>query len=159
MDWPIILIIAGAGVVILALVLVMLNRAWGDFPGRIEIPPQAASPLSSSTQQSSWGAQEAEDLPDAAIPDAAPPSEGMIPLRHPLVRQAALQAIERGAGNPYAQYLFQHGDEVLLNLDAITDPEQRATIARVVHTTNNGGEVGLSMIEVFRVLNQLGRRP
>lgn len=157
MDWLPFLLIFGAGLVIIAIVLVMLNRAWGDFPGRISAPP---APLQ---QQSRWATPEdadAADLPDAAIPDAAPPTGGMIPLQHPLVRQAALQAIARGGvDNPYAQYLFQRGDEVLLNLDAIADPQQRATIARVIHTTNNGGEVGLSMIEVIRAISQLGRRP
>lgn len=159
MDWLPFLLILGGGAVIIAIVLVMLNRAWGDFPGPIGKPPQPSDPRRS---QSSWAAPDAADadLPDAAIPDAAPPSGGLIPLQHPLVRQAAIQALARGgADNPYTQYLVQRGDEVLLNLDAIPDPQQRATMARVIHTTNNGGEVGLSMIEVIRVISQLGRRP
>jgi hypothetical protein len=160
MDWLPILIIIGLGGIVIAIALVMLNRAWGDFPGRIGVPPQPPT----VGRQSPWPAPEDDfadyDLPDAAIPDAGPPTTGMIPLQHPLVRQAALQAIERGGfDNPYTQYLFRRGDEVLLNLDAISDPEQRARVAQVVYATNHGGEVGLSMIEIFRALNQLGRRP
>jgi hypothetical protein len=158
MDWLPFLFIFGIGAIVITVVLFMLNRAWGDFPGRISaLPPplEAASP-----RRAGWSPEEDDDLADAAIPDAAPPTEGSIVIQHPLVRQAAIQAIERGGvDNPYIHYLYRRGEDVYLNLDAIPNPQQRARIAQVIHTTNNGGEVGLSMIEVIRAISQLGRRP
>ncbi|NTW02882.1 MAG: hypothetical protein HGA19_16645, partial [Oscillochloris sp.] len=57
MDWMLFIGIVSVGLILILFVLVMLNRAWGDFPGRISglppvMPPNSSPPPPSAMMSS-----------------------------------------------------------------------------------------------------------
>lgn len=117
MDPMLLLVFVVGGLVLFGIVVLMLNRAWGDFPSKVSTPP--SDPLRPSTQ-SSAPTQEWAQSHAAAEPElpAGAPSDGLIQVKHPLVHRTIAQALERG-GSPYATYFMRDGETIYLNLDRI----------------------------------------
>ncbi|WP_129627503.1 hypothetical protein [Candidatus Oscillochloris fontis] len=145
MDWTLVAIFIVAGLVLIVFVLVMLNRAWGNFPsrgGEFSSPtlPPSPSPLASAT------------LPDSA------PDVGLVPVIHPMVRNAVLSALERG-GSPYSIYFVKEGESVYLVPTRIADPQQREVLTRMFTALNSDDDsTSISFGDIIRVLQELGRR-
>lgn len=143
------IVVAFASTSLIMFVIWRANRAWGDFP---------QTPNPSTPQQRPWSDADADRIA-SSLPDEPPPTGGLQPILHPFVYQAATQALARGsANNPYAEYLVQRGDEIFINLDAITDLQQRQMIAQTIHSANRNRDADLPMMDMIRAFTQLGRR-
>ena len=155
MNLSLLIIIVVAGLLLSGLVLLMLNRAWGNFPGPrsslgIELPNSQAKrvqPLMPTEKD----AREFEQESPPPMPEG-----NLIPVLHPMVRRAVEQSLERG-GSPYAIYFVRDGEFLYLNLDRIADPMQRATMARTFQALNAGDSSGVSLGEMIRAIGQIGR--
>jgi hypothetical protein len=142
-----------AGLIVILIVIVMLNRAWGDFPGRVSgLPPSMPPTTSQPPPPMSLAPQMAEEPPMAGAP-----AGGLVPVSHPMVRQAVLAAMERG-GSPYALYFIREGEAVYLVPGRIADPQQRAMVARMFTSLNEGGGGGLPLGDMMRVIQELGKK-
>lgn len=153
-------IMFGAGLIALGLTFWMLNRAWGDFPGRAGLPPTYSAERPGLGPPPDTGAAKMRDNggDEQALPDlpAGAPADGLVPVTHPAVRRAVEAALERG-GSPYATYFVRHGERIYLALYRIADPGQREAARRMVEGLN-GGEIGdASLAESIRVIQQLSR--
>lgn len=160
MDWTLFLIIVGAGAGLIGLVALMLHRAWGDFPGRL-MPYELEA---SSGHTPSWAVRRNEDDEDEENADqdapawsAGAPAEELLPVVHPGMRRAIIQALERG-GSPYATYFVRDGDQIYLAAYRIADPEQRAQVTRIFHSINSDEIGGLSIYDMLQVMTRLGRQ-
>ncbi|MEI7770176.1 MAG: hypothetical protein WCI67_09325 [Chloroflexales bacterium] len=148
MDLIIFASIVGVGLIIFLVVLVMLNRAWGDFPGRISglpppPPPRPAPPLAAT--------------PLAAEMTDITPNGGLVPVNHPLVRRAVMAALERG-GSPYALYFIKDGEVIYLVPTRIADPQQREQATRLFASMNaSNGDATPPLAEAIRVIQELGK--
>lgn len=151
-------ILAG-GIVIILIALVMLNRAWGDFPGQASGLPPAQPPMSSlspppvarSLSPPPGSLQSVGELPAGA------PAGSMVPVTHPMVRQAVIAALERG-GSPYALYFIKDGETVYLVPSRIADLQQREIATRIFTSLNRTDGGGLSFSDIVRVMQELGRK-
>lgn len=155
------------GLVLLLVIVFMLNRAWGDFPGRssrsmqqrmeelapsrptVREQPQAAPLASGATIEATFDERPFE-LPAGA------PEQDLLPITHPGVRQAVLQALERG-GSQYATYFVRNDEQVYLAAHRIADPLQRAQIVRTFEALN-GGTTKLSPFDLLETMRQLSRQ-
>ncbi len=145
MDWTLVAIFIVAGLVLVVFVLVMLNRAWGNFPTRTDVFAPPTLPPSPPP------------LATANIPDSSP-DVGLVPVIHPMVRKAVLSALERG-GSPYSLYFVKEGESVYLVPTRIADPQQREMLTRMFTALNSGGgSDDISFGDIIRVLQELGRR-
>lgn len=145
MDWTLVAIFIVAGLVLVVFVLVMLNRAWGNFPNRAgEFTPPSLPPSP-------------PPLASTNIPDSVP-DLGMVPVIHPMVRKAVLSALERG-GSPYSFYFVKENESIYLVPTRIADPQQREVLTRMFTALNSGGSSDdISFGDIIRVLQELGRR-
>lgn len=160
MTWWIIVGIAVAVLIVLAITLMMLNRAWGEFPGRAGMPSASPQPESRPTPSLIWqSVDDAFDADDEEPGSGSLQTSGLIPVLNPVIRRAVEHALERG-GSSYALYFVREGDNLFLNLDRIPDPETRLKLARTFHSLNNGDAdlPGLSLGEMIRAIGQLGRQ-
>jgi hypothetical protein len=155
MDLVTVAVLGAAGLVALGLIFFMLNRAWGDFPGR-------AGPQPSSTRSGPgnpvWPGQLDKDmapLEPRELPAGAPEG-GLIAVEHPLVRQAIEQSMQQG-GSPYAAYFVRDGETIYLNLARIADPGQRERIANLVREVNGKQSNDISMMDSIRAVQELMR--
>ncbi|MEI7645056.1 MAG: hypothetical protein WCJ55_12340 [Chloroflexales bacterium] len=152
MDWMLITGIVAVGLLLAVIVLVMLNRAWGDFPGRISgLPP--SQPLSARPTSPVVSPLSAvPPLPDTLD---VTPNDGMIPITHPLLRQAVAKALERG-GSPYALYFIRDGEAVYLVPSRIANPQQREQLTRLFASLNSGGGEDVPAFgDVIRMMQDL----
>ncbi len=146
--------VVGVGLVVAVVVLVMLNRAWGNFPGPISgLPPMM--PLDQPTPSRAA-------VPSAPLADThevAPDDELLVPVNHPLVRRAVMAALERG-GSPYALYFVRDGEEIYLVPTRIADPQQREQLMRLFTSmnTNSSGDTMPSLGEAIRLIQEMGRK-
>lgn len=153
MDLLTIVIIAGAGLVVIALAAYMLNRAWGDFPRRAgQLPDQPSSALLPHSAPYAPFVAEHEEEPGFA----GAPHEGLIPITNPMMLRAVNTAMDRG-GSPYAAYFLRDGERVFLAAYRIADPLQREQLTRLFEGLNSGNLEGVSPVELIRIINQLGR--
>ena len=146
--------VVGGGRVVAVVVLVMLNRAWGNFPGPISgLPPMM--PLDQPTPSRAA-------VPSAPLADThevTPDDELLVPVNHPLVRRAVMAALERG-GSPYALYFVRDGEMVYLIPSRIADPlqcEQLTRLFTAMNSTNSGEELP-SLGEAIRIIQEMGKR-
>ena len=146
--------VVGGGRVVAVVVLVMLNRAWGNFPGPISgLPPMM--PLDQPTPSRAA-------VPSAPLADThevTPDDELLVPVNHPLVRRAVMAALERG-GSPYALYFVRDGEEIYLVPTRIADPQQREQLMRLFTSmnTNSSGDTMPSLGEAIRLIQEMGRK-
>lgn len=156
MDLGIFLLLVVVGLAMVGMTLYMLNRSWGNFPTRIELPP--VEQPSSSRWADTTGDREtpssaaelgvAAQEPPEEIDAAAPVGGGLILLEHPMLRQAAQQALDRGS--PAAQYIVRDGEHLYLALDRIHDPAQRRMAAQLLESYQAGEPVDVwGMLRIF----------
>jgi hypothetical protein len=151
MDWMLAAGIVGVGLIIFVVVLVMLNRAWGDFPGRIGAL-SAAQPPSSPAPPPMAATSPVSEMTDIT------PNGGLVPVNHPLVRLAVLAALERG-GSPYALYFIKDGEAIYLVPTRIADPQQREQVTRLFTAMNSDGAENVPAFgEAIRVIQELGKK-
>ncbi len=149
MDWMFITGIVAVGLLLAVIVLVMLNRAWGNFPGPISgLPPDQPIPSRAAA-------------PSVPLDDTLEmtPNGGMVPVNHPLLRRAVMAALERG-GSPYALYFVRDGEMVYLIPSRIADPlqcEQLTRLFTAMNSTNSGEELP-SLGEAIRIIQEMGKR-
>jgi hypothetical protein len=160
MELMTVAIVFVAGLLLLGVIVFMLNRAWGDFPTRLTPPYQEApAPRRSAAEAllATWdsGPDEEDEEGEAGLPAGAS-AENLIPVTHPQVRLAVLQALERG-GTPYATYFIRDGEQVYLVASRIADPAQRDRTVRAFQALNGGDPGGVSLIDMVRTMQQLGR--
>jgi hypothetical protein len=154
-DITTILIIAGLGLVTILVAAYMLNRAWGDFPGRVGPTQRGPSPVPPPSSLAGAPAQRddrGEDA-EASLP-AGVPEGGLVPITHPLVLRAVENALERG-GSPYATYFIRHGERVFLAAYRIADPAERERVTRVFEGLNSEGLTGVNFDDVIGALRRL----
>lgn len=150
MDTTTVIILAVTALAMLGGAVYMLNRSWGDFPSRIALPPEQEAP---ARPRSDWTAADTEE---AAIHEAAPAQGaplivgGLMPIEHPMLRQAALRALAEN--NTTAQYIVQDGDKLYLALDRISDPQQRFAAERAIQILQQGGM--LSILDTLKLLSR-----
>lgn len=169
MDLTTILVIAIVGLVVIGVVIVMLNRAWGDFPGRVGPPAQGPSPLvqpvrspaaaapdTGAGERDPFADEEERSLAEDEWRPAGAPAEGLVPVTHPLVKRAVEQALDRG-GSAYATYFLRDGDQVFLAAYRIADPGERANAVRVFQSLNDGDLTDVHFSELFALIQRLGR--
>ena len=166
MDLVTVAIVFVAGLLLVGVVVFMLNRAWGDFPTRLTPPNQGPSRsgrrMGTDALLDSWESgledddeAEGEDEDGERLPAGAS-AENLIPVTHPQVKLAVMQALERG-GTPYGTYFIREGERVYLVASRIADPAERARIVRLFQGLNGGDLSGVSMIDMVRTIQQLGR--
>lgn len=157
MDLATVAIIFVAGLLLLGVIVFMLNRAWGDFPTRLT-PPYQDGPARRGAPEEALLASLDDDEEyeeDERLPAGAA-SENLIPVTHPQVRLAIMQALERG-GTPYATYFIREGERVYLVASRIADPAERARVVRLFQGLNGGDLTGVNMVDMIRTIQQLGR--
>jgi hypothetical protein len=154
MELYIVIGAVAAGLLVILIVIVMLNRAWGDFPGRVSgLPPSMPPTISQPPAPMSSAPQMAEEPPMAGAP-----AGGLVPVSHPMVRRAVLAAMERG-GSPYALYFIRDGEAVYLVPGRIADPQQRELVTRTftsLHEGKAGGDLPIG--DMMRVIQELGKK-
>lgn len=156
MPFDPLIIIGLAALGTLVLVVVMLNRAWGDFPRRVG-PAASTTPVPTALE----GGEDAEDADEGdgeayALPAGAPEGE-LIPITHPMVRRAIDQALDRG-GSPYATYFVRDEGQIYFASYRIADPAQRGQLTRLFRSLNDGDFSQVNMSEIMSAMQQLGRR-
>lgn len=162
------LILGGAGLVLLVVVLFVLNRSWGDsLPSRIEVPqsyehlpalgstshPVNLPDMSDEPQMDEEELAKLAESTPTPDPDAVP-TEGLILIEHPLL----LQVIERSQreGGVAQEYVVRDGNDLYLSLDLIRDPVQRRQAAEMIHRFQTGNQVGVW--EILSLAQTFGRR-
>jgi hypothetical protein len=160
MELYIFLGIVGGGLILILIVVLMLNRAWGSFGQTSGLPP-AQPPLPPAPPPIKLSSLSSE-LPSNPPPEqgqlpAGAPEGSMVPVTHPLVRQAVIAAIERG-GNPTATYFIKDGDAVYLVPSRIADLQQRQIALRIFTSLNQGDGGNISFKDIIRVVQELGRK-
>lgn len=156
MDLLMIAIIVVASLLAIGISAYMLNRAWGNFPSHIGQLPSDAPPA----PQRRLGAtlpHEEETETDEELPTGWETREDMIPVTNPLVARAIHAALDRGGG-PYATFFTREGDQVFFAAYRVPDPAQREQLTRLFKGLNTGDLEGASLVEVMRLMSQLGRK-
>lgn len=159
MDWTLVVIIVAGGVVIILIALAMLNRAWGDFPGKTSGLPPMMPPMMPPSPPPSPGPASfspPSELPAMELPAGAM-SGTLVPVMHPMVRRAVLAAMERG-GTPASIYFIRDGETLYLVPSRIADPQQRQVMIRMFTSLNNDTDGNLSLGDVVRVLQEMTRK-
>lgn len=150
MDPTTLLILGGFAIIVVVAVAFALNRSWGDFPGRAGVLPiDPAAP--SAAERPAALLDRALALP----PEPAAPSvpDRPVLITHPLVRQAAENALRRG-GTP-AQYIVSDGDQLYFAFDRISDPTQRQAAYDMMRRFEAGEDVDLhAMLALVRQMFQ-----
>ncbi|PDW04982.1 hypothetical protein [Candidatus Viridilinea mediisalina] len=151
MDWTLFFYIMGFGIVLLSLVVWMLNRAWGDFD---QHGPRVEDVERQAHQASSWG-EPLLDAPTEPHLPAGAPDEDLIPVSHPLLKQAIRRALANG-GTPASTYFVREDDEIYLAAYRIADPEQREQVTRLFRSLGDAGDQA-SVFELLQAIKHLGR--
>ncbi|MFQ3660911.1 MAG: hypothetical protein SNJ69_00810 [Chloroflexaceae bacterium] len=156
MDLLTIAIIVGAGLLAIGIAAYMLNRAWGNFPSRIGQLPQDLPPPPQRRLGANPPVEEEAEAEDETLNDRDT-REDMIPVTHPLVLRAVNAALDRGGG-PYATFFVRENDQVFFAAYRVPDPAQRAQLTRLFKGLNADELEGVSLVELMRAMNQLGRK-
>lgn len=151
MDWYLFFYIMGIGILMLSLVFWMLKRAWGDFD---QHGPRLEDFEPSPRQAPRWDEPEHDALDEPLLPAGAP-SEDMIPVSHPLLKQALNRAMLSG-GTPASTYFVREDDEIYLAAYRIADPEQREQVTRLFRSLGDAGD-NASVFELLQAIKHLGR--
>jgi hypothetical protein len=150
MDPTALLLLGGFAIIVVAAVLFALNRSWGDFPGRAGVlPAEPAAP--SAVERPAPLLDRALALPPEPAAPIVPDSPVLI--THPLVRQAAENALRQG-GAP-AHYIVSDGDQLYFVFGRISDPAQRQAAYDMMRRFQAGEDVDLhAMLALVRQLFQ-----
>ncbi|MBX0326481.1 hypothetical protein K2Z83_02080 [Oscillochloris sp. ZM17-4] len=159
MDWTLVAGIVAIGVVVILIALVMLNRAWGNFPGRVSgLPPAMPPEQPSLSRPSTFSAGPTAELePPAMDLPAGAPAGSLVPVTHPMVRQAVMTAMERG-GSPYALYFIRDGETLYLVPSRIADQRQREMLTRMFTSLNSDSDGSIGMGDIIRVMQDLAKK-
>ncbi|NNJ09018.1 hypothetical protein EKD04_001610 [Chloroflexales bacterium ZM16-3] len=159
MDLYLFISIVAGGVVVILIVLVMLNRAWGNFPGKVSgLPPTMSSSQPMTSQQSPLSAAPLTEMaPEEMDLPAGAPVGSLVPVTHPMVRQAVLAALDRG-GSPYALYFIKDGEMVYLVPRRIADQQQREMLTRMFTSLNGDSDGSIGMGDIVRVLQDMAKK-
>jgi hypothetical protein len=165
-------------VVLVAVVLFMLNRSWGDsLPSRIDIPTadamhHRAPPGDAWTGVGGTGVaaddaadDEADifaddeafpDIPDVADHPRQVPEEGLMLIEHPLLLQVIERAVQEGGS--VTHYVVREGEHVYLSLDAIANPVERRQAAEMIHNFQTNNRAGVwDMIHLATLFGRMQR--
>jgi hypothetical protein len=88
----------------------------------------------------------------------APPlrgEEGRVAITHPLIRKAALRALDRGGD--VTKFVHREGDTLYLSFDALPDPVQRRRaldMVRKIQDSDADGD-GMDVTEMLKLLRQM----
>lgn len=155
MDLIHLAIIVGTLLAMLGAAAFMLHRSWGDFPTRVTPPPVEAPRRQLSAD--SRPAEPAASLFDRpAASNSAPAGEApaefatRILLKHPLLISIADRALAEKSEQ--AAYLVRDGDQIYMDLDRISDPNQRYALAKMVNVLQRGSYV--SIMDTLRVMHR-----
>jgi hypothetical protein len=113
---------------LLAVGLFFLLRRWSELPA-----PQRPQ----------------TDMPRPAATEASPDT---ILITHPMIRRAALKALEDG-GDTAAKYIQKRGDQIYFTLSAIKDPIERRKALDTIRGIQEGEDVGIA--EAIQLLRRL----
>jgi hypothetical protein len=163
-----IIVLGGAGVVVTALVLFMLNRSWGDsLPTRIDIPQSGSIPRYDNTGQVDPRYDDNEDIDDEDDyvefdqplydePDESTiaPEGGLLLIEHPLLIQVIEKSLSEGGAA--TRYAVRDGDQLYISLDLIQDPVERRQAAEMIQKFQNGNPVGVW--DMISLASTFGRR-
>lgn len=139
------------GLIIILVVVFILNRAWGDFPGRVAgLPPPITPNMPPNPPTNSFS----PTLEGFARSDT---EATLVSVQHPLVKRAVLAALERG-GSPYALYFVKEGDLVYFVPNRVADMQQRDVLIRMFNSLNSDDDNNISFADIIRVLQELGRK-
>ncbi|RRR72827.1 MAG: hypothetical protein EI684_09655 [Candidatus Viridilinea halotolerans] len=152
MDWTLFFTIVGLGVVLIALVAGMLNRAWGDFA---QHAPKIEELEARLRQEARWSAPPPVAEADEPELPAGAPGEDMIPVSHPLLKQAISRAMVSG-GTPAATYFVREGDAIYLAAYRIADPDQREQVTKLFRALHDADDQA-SIFELLQAIKRLGR--
>lgn len=156
MDLPTIAIIVVAGLLAIGITAYMLNRAWGDFPSRVgQLPPDL--PSGPQRRLGAMAPVDEEEEAEEDTPTGWASREDMIPITNPVVVRAVNAALDRGGG-PYTMFFTREGDQVYFAAYRVPDPAQREQLTRLFKGLNAGDLEGVSLVEVMRMMGQLGRK-
>lgn len=160
MDATIFILLMATGLLLVGSIWYMLNRSWGDFPARVQMPP---TDMPSKTRTDRFIIQSGEEVGVAETPTTeerepltqldTPPEGvgGLILLEDPILKQMAQSALEQHS--PAAHYVVRDGDKLYVALDRIPDPYQRQMIAKTLHAVQSGERVDVwTMLRVFGAL-------
>jgi hypothetical protein len=142
-----------------------LHRSWGDFPDRAgTLPPGSPSTPDRSRRPAApldRASRAATRPPGAWVEPLLMPTEqeaeasgGMVLIEHPLLRQVAEEAWQRGA--EAAKYLVRDGDRLYLALDRIPDSAQRQAISALLKRIQSGERVDIGVM--MKLIRQFLRR-
>ncbi|GIV96649.1 MAG: hypothetical protein KatS3mg057_1306 [Herpetosiphonaceae bacterium] len=152
MDETMLVMIVLGGLGVLALMVLMLNRSWGNFPTRPSQPFEQQSP---EPWRSGWETDGAITGQISSVDQPAhgttEPIPGLIPIEHPMVQRAAQNALRKG--DKTARFIVQDGDRLYLSLDHISDPEQRRIAYEVLRRFNAGENIDIRSF--FTVIRQI----
>lgn len=154
MDLLMVVIIFVAGLFTIGVAAYMLNRAWGDFPSQITLPPEVFSSSAPSRRSEAtpgaWEEQEDEEESTQTFSDH-------VPVTHPVMRRAISDALDRG-GSPFATYFIRNGDAIFFVPERVPDPEQREQLRQIFQGLHSGDLSSVPMSALTRLLGQLSRR-
>jgi hypothetical protein len=81
----------------------------------------------------------------------------MVPVTHPMLRQAVMAAMERG-GSAYALYFIKDGETLYLVPSRIADPQQRERVTRLFASIHSGDSSSFSFSEVIQVVQEMTKK-
>jgi hypothetical protein len=151
MDQSVWLALGALTVVVLVAAVLIMRRSWGDFPGRagpgpggFQHPPamSAAPPLADEPDET--GSDEVFGPIEA---------DGLVEVRHPLVRRSVEAAMQRGGS--VARYLAERGGRYYFDLSRIEESDRRERAAEVIEEIRAGRA---NLPEVMRLVQELTGR-
>lgn len=162
MDVPMIVLVGVVALLlVVAAVVFMLQRSWGNsLPTHIEFPPPV-NPARHQQRKSQpldmvW---EDADLENAApgedqfaTQDEAAPDSGLILIEHPLLLQVIHRSLTEGG--LATQYVIREGNDLYISLDLIQDPAERRAAAAMIQKFQSNSYPGawdmLGLMTTFR---------
>jgi hypothetical protein len=133
MEMMLFLALFGGGLLVALVIMVMLQRAWGDFPGSGSQLPPAQMPIPGQSIE-----PEPDIDDDAELFDQEHiPTSGLVAVENVFVRRALEQVLSR-PGTPVQQHFVRQDQTIYLNLDSIGDPQRRAQAGRAIMLANQG---------------------